>query len=109
MLPILIYLILAISALLLPLKHYSNYKRASISKDQAWGGLGWDILKIFMIVFLVSFLGKTGAIYASGFAESRWQGTGALVGFIALLVVSVLIANGIKWGMEKLGKFLRLA
>lgn len=106
--PILVYFMVAVTILWLPVKHYSKYKRGGSKKAQAWAAFGWDFLKILLVILLASFLAKNAAVYVSGFAESHWHGVGTFAGFISLLILSILVANGVKWGMEKLGKFLRL-
>jgi len=100
---------LLLSIFVLPAKHYAKFKRGMITRLQVLGNTMWEILGMLLIVAAASWLGGAVAAYASSLAESRWQGMGVLGGFTAILVVCLVLTNGIKWGMEKLGNFLKLA
>jgi len=108
-LPVLSYGLLILSVVFIIANYRSASKRGMITPITAWRKATWDVFKMAVVIFITAVLGKAAATYAVMYGELHWQGKGALAGFLALLIVSLLTVNGVRWVMEQIGKLLKLA
>lgn len=102
----LVVIVLVLSIVLIPARYYSAYRRGDASGGQAFSGIVWNILSLVIAFVLISFLGRLAAVYVSRMIGMWLERLATAGAFIAVIIVSLAVVNGVGWVMRKLGSHL---